>query len=307
MKFRELLTSERVVAPLGAADLAEALQRLVPRMGEALGGERGQRLARDLAAGATGDVVRAGSDAVIVAAQTDAVDGLTAGLGAQPEPLVVSPPESDRSETARVVVLLFTPRSPSTVRDQIVPALGRLLRDPHRVERLARAGSADEVLRVDELVELDVYERLLVEDALVPLRYRVYPDTPLSEVVGLMVRRGVQAVPVVGDSLELVGIVSVGDALQQLLPATRAAEEGERGAPDFGNIAARDVMTRSVLCVSEDQSLLDAGSMMVNRDVEQLPVVRDGELVGFVTREAVLRHLVEINGLDGEGEPAVEG
>jgi CBS domain-containing protein len=43
--------------------------------------------------------------------------------------------------------------------------------------------------------------------------------------------------------------------------------------------------------VSEDQTLVDAANMMVNRDVEQLPVVRDGELVGFVTRKSILRAL----------------
>ena len=50
-------------------------------------------------------------------------------------------------------------------------------------------------------------------------------------------------------------------------------------------------MTRSVLCVSEDQALTEAANMMVNRDVEQLPVVREGELVGFVTRDSILRAL----------------
>jgi len=58
-------------------------------------------------------------------------------------------------------------------------------------------------------------------------------------------------------------------------------------------------MTRAVLCVSEDQTLVDVASLMVNRDVEQLPVVREGELVGFVTREAVLRALL-VPGLDSD-------
>ena len=37
-----------------------------------------------------------------------------------------------------------------------------------------------------------------VSEALVPSQYRVYPDTPLTEVVDLMVRRSLHAVPVVG-------------------------------------------------------------------------------------------------------------
>jgi len=31
--------------------------------------------------------------------------------------------------------------------------------------------------------------------------------------------------------------------------------------------------------------------LMVNREVEQLPVVRDGEWIGFLTREAILERL----------------
>jgi CBS domain-containing protein len=30
---------------------------------------------------------------------------------------------------------------------------------------------------------------------------------------------------------------------------------------------------------------------MVNRDVDQLPVVREGELIGFLTRDAILKVL----------------
>jgi CBS domain-containing protein len=59
-------------------------------------------------------------------------------------------------------------------------------------------------------------------------------------------------------------------------------------------------MTRSVLCVSEGQALVEAANMMVNRDVEQLPVVREGELVGFVTRDSILRALYGQRETDGD-------
>lgn len=129
---------------------------------------------------------------------------------------------------------------------------------------------------------------LLVENALEPVRYRVYPETPLAEVVDLMVRREVRAIPVVGESFEVLGIITSGDALEQVL-LDRPAEEAGRAPHE--SLAARDVMTRSVLCVSETQSLVDAAQMMVNRDVEQLPVVREGELIGLITRDGILRAL----------------
>jgi CBS domain-containing protein len=132
-------------------------------------------------------------------------------------------------------------------------------------------------------------EALLVEHAVEPAQYRVYADTPLSEVFDLMVRRGVRAVPVVGDQFEVLGIITTGDALAQVLREGPVEDAGEGGAD--GPLTARDLMTRAVLCVSETQPLTDAARMMVNRKVEQLPVVRDGELIGLITRDAILQAL----------------
>jgi CBS domain-containing protein len=125
-----------------------------------------------------------------------------------------------------------------------------------------------EIRALRELMEIELHDRLLVEDALTPLKYRIYPDTPLLEVVDLMVRRGLRAVPVVGESYEVLGIVTVGDALKHLLPRQRAAEEGARGGEAPRELSARDVMTRTVMCVAGE-----------------------GELIGFLTRAAILRML----------------
>lgn len=130
---------------------------------------------------------------------------------------------------------------------------------------------------------------LLVEDVLEPAKYRVYPDTPLNEVVDLMVRRDVRAVPVVGERYEVLGIITTGDALDQVI-RDRPPDEPD-GEVRADALTARDVMTRAVLCVSETQALVDVAHMMVNRKVDQLPVVRDGELVGLITRDAILRAL----------------
>jgi CBS domain-containing protein len=132
---------------------------------------------------------------------------------------------------------------------------------------------------------LDV--ELLVEDALEAVDHRVRPETPLSEVVELMVRQEVDAVPVVGERSEVLGMVTSGDALGHLMhesdsPETDSADE---------LLTARDVMTRTVMCVSEGQPLIEAAHMMVHKDVEQIPVAREGRLIGIVTRTKVLRAL----------------
>ena len=137
-------------------------------------------------------------------------------------------------------------------------------------------------------MDANLNEGFRVADALTPVQYRVYPDTPLLEVFDLIVRRRLRAVPVVGERYEVLGVITAGDALEHLVTRRPATGNEAETQSEASSVRARDVMTRSVLCVSEEQPLTEAASMMVNRDVDQLPVVRAGELVGFLTRESVL-------------------
>jgi len=54
----------------------------------------------------------------------------------------------------------------------------------------------------------------------------------------------------------------------------------------------RDAMTRQVLCVSPDQPLAEAASIMINKDVDRVPVVRGSRLVGLLTRGDIVRKLI---------------
>ena len=127
-----------------------------------------------------------------------------------------------------------------------------------------------------------------IEHVLTPLGYRIYPETPIAEIQNLMLRRDLSAVPVVGASHELLGVVTAGDVLPHILPGR---EPGNSSGPD--TTVARQIMTRSVLCVSEDESLLVASRSMTTRGVSRLPVVRDGELIGFLERGTVMRAFAE--------------
>jgi len=94
--------------------------------------------------------------------------------------------------------------------------------------------------------------------------------------------------------------VSHGEILQYLLPRPGRGGSGEYPAAGRSprlstsivrEVAVRDVMDRSVLCLSEEQSLTEAASLMVNRKLERVPVVREGALVGVLAREDIVRRL----------------
>lgn len=297
MKLSELLVDAWVALPLAATTMQEALEALLSRVGAGLSDDRWvEKLARDLAFGSQGEVCRLNERVVAVLAPMERLGDISVTVGVADKPFPVTGDGADEPGSAQALILVLTPGRLTNVRQDLIPVLSKVFRDPERTTRLVKARTVDEIRSFKEFMEAEFQPRLLVEDALVKVKYRVYPATPLSEVLDLMVRRGVHAVPVVGERYEVLGILTSGDALEYLL--RQGGGEGRRD--ERTGLVARDFMTRTVLCVSEGQALVEAANMMVNRDVEQLPVVREGELVGFVTRDSILR------ALSGAFEPETE-
>jgi len=69
-------------------------------------------------------------------------------------------------------------------------------------------------------------------------------------------------------------------------------QPGQRGSADPRLTPVREAMARSVLCVSEDQTCSDVANLMNSKDVDRFPVVREGVVVGFLTRADVIRRLI---------------
>jgi CBS domain-containing protein len=299
MILADWLDESRVEVPLAVDTLEEALTALLRRAPEGLfaTAEARAKCARDLAFGSRGEVIRIGGEAVLVLAEVDGVEAPMVFLGVSVDPFVVTAEGREDPGRARAVVVAFAPGRLESLRARLVPVLRKFLATDEGRLALYAARSSDEIISDSGLVDLDMPDRMGVSSAIRPATYRVYAHTPVAEVYELMTRRGLHAVPVVGENYEVLGVITAGDALRHLVPHTRSGRDPMDAVE--GDVA-RDVMTRSVLCVSEDQTLEDVASLMVNRDVEQLPVVREGELVGFVTRDAVLHALLESRESDAD-------
>ncbi|MFQ5536560.1 MAG: CBS domain-containing protein [Gemmatimonadota bacterium] len=296
MKDSDLMVDSWVAVPLEADSLRAALAEMIRRVfGEGVVPEEEvEGLLASLEPGRGGEVMRINEQVVGVAGPARALHGVAVAVGVSPRPMEVVTGSEEADGTARAVVLVLAPEENVGVTRQVLAAVARVLRDPARTERLLLGGSISAARSIRELMESELENRHLVAEALVPVQYRVYPDTPLAEVLDLMVRRQVPAIPVVSEGYEVLGVLTSGDALAYLIRRGRPRED--RGAETESGEGkeiplARDAMTRTVLCVSEDQPLLEAANIMVNRDVEQLPVAREGRFVGFVTRESILRAL----------------
>lgn len=144
---------------------------------------------------------------------------------------------------------------------------------------------------------------LTVADVMTRNAAQVQPDTPIAEVVGLLIDRGLKALPVVDGDQCIVGIITDGDLLsrggttlpvrlQQLLPL------GERAAQIAALAAqpqqAADLMTRNPMTLLATTPLAQAAAAMADRNLKRMPVVEEtGRLVGMVSRYDLLKTVAE--------------
>lgn len=286
MNLTGLLPPEHVFVPLEAETLTGALSLMVRGLVER-GAIRDAAALEKLLGARSRDAVAIGDDVVLPHYRTDAVARLVVALGVADRPLDAT--DLGVGTRPRIVALILAPPETASLYLQTVSALARAFRDPGVVERIVAARSAEDVLDIEELAELRIQPKLTVRDVMLPAGEAVTPDTPLREAVELMIRRRLRALPVLGGKREVLGVVTERDLMRALLPQIPRAGDDAQPADTGESLRVRDAMSRSVLCVSEEMSLEEAVNMMINKDVEQFPVVAAGKLTGVLARGDIIR------------------
>jgi CBS domain-containing protein/mannitol/fructose-specific phosphotransferase system IIA component (Ntr-type) len=275
-----------VVVPLPADTVQAAVSALAQRLIDGGAVEQPERLARLLAESRVRDLVQVGERVLLPHVRTDAVSRLVVALGISPTPL--SAPGVDQA-SGQVVVLVLAPPSATGLYLQTVASLARMLRDDEVVDAMVAARTPDEVLAIPQMGAITIQPRLTVRDVMTARVYRVGPDAPVREVLDMVAERRLRAVPVVDEDRGVLGMVTDRDLLRFFLPVVQKTT-GQSPA-SLKDTKVREVMSRSVICVSEDQALAEVMSIMVTKDIERLPVVSEGRLTGFLTRGDILRKL----------------
>jgi CBS domain-containing protein len=222
------------------------------------------------------------SDAdVVAAAATDHVHR-TAGGSAAAEAVTIGPDQGVRraaelmSEHGLSHLLVVEPGSDRPVGVISTLDIAAVLGG---VATRAHAGGGT---RVDELMTTPVVT--------------VSPETPLKDVAALLVDRRIAAAPVVRDG-EILGVVSEADIVEQeqgpadqrRSPLARLLKgDHEPFSRQLARTAA-EAMTAPAVTIEWWQSSAAAAKLMTDRRVKRLPVVRDGQLVGIISRSDLVR------------------
>ena len=148
-----------------------------------------------------------------------------------------------------------------------------------------------------------------VRNIMTPDPVTVRVDSPVSEAAGLLKKYHIGGLPVMdGDRVagivtetDILSLLDVGDISDDLwLPSPLEIievpvrefinwEKTKRALTDIGSLEVRRVMSSPVIAIDEDADITDAASQMLHEGIARLPVLRDGRLVGIVTRADIVR------------------
>lgn len=136
-----------------------------------------------------------------------------------------------------------------------------------------------------------------VRDVMITPVITVTPNTTYEETARLLHLHQVSGLPVVNEHGKLVGVVSEKDLFRAMYPLyeeyilePHAYYNDERQEEEIEAIRKQPVekyMSKQVVTISPNASILHAGGLMLARGLHRLPVIENHDLVGIITREDI--------------------
>ena len=143
---------------------------------------------------------------------------------------------------------------------------------------------------------------MFAKDVMTTAVLTALPGTDVREIAGMLLERRISAVPIVDERGTLRGIVSEGDLMNRSESDTRhrrswwlklvtAPDQQAREYLRAHGTRAEDVMTTDVITVTEDTPVAKIAALLERHRIKRVPVVRDGKVIGIVSRANLLQGL----------------
>ncbi len=144
---------------------------------------------------------------------------------------------------------------------------------------------------------------LTAKDIMTKKVITVKPGTSIEELSALLVKHGISGAPVVDDEGGLYGIVTENDLISQnkrlhiptvisFLDAAIYLESSRKFERELKRMAATkvaDICARKAITITENTTVVDIATIMSEKQVHLLPVVREGKVVGVVGKRDVVK------------------
>ncbi len=127
---------------------------------------------------------------------------------------------------------------------------------------------------------------ILVKDYMDNNPHAIKDSATVREVVQFLLKENLSGAPVIDKSKCLVGFVSEQDCMKEVLNDAFYCDESPSVAT---------VMTKSVITTTPEASIVELAEKMASTASRNYPVVKDGLLVGLISRNRILHAIIEYN------------
>jgi CBS domain-containing protein len=133
-----------------------------------------------------------------------------------------------------------------------------------------------------------------VEDVMTRVVVTVGPTATLKQVAQIMGTRRVSGLPVINADRRVLGVVSEADIIVKAASRSigligRLWTPAKVDARRLAATTAGEAMSVPAVTIAPDRPVSEAAWFMVQREVNRLPVVRDGTLIGIISRADLIR------------------
>lgn len=143
---------------------------------------------------------------------------------------------------------------------------------------------------------------MLVKDIMTKTVITVPPDAAVEDIAQTMVSAGISGMPVVDAAGKVVGVISEGDLMRRAETETaprrswwlKLLGSPSMTAEDYirsHGMKASDLMSRSVISVTPDDTLGEAAKILEGHHIKRAPVIENGRLVGIISRSNLVQAL----------------
>lgn len=108
------------------------------------------------------------------------------------------------------------------------------------------------------------------------------PDQSIYEAMQSLLKHKISGAPVVNEKNELLGVLSEGDCLKEIVKG-----KYDNQINDVGTVGEH--MTTQVVTIDDRMGVLEAANFFLERRFRRFPVVKNGLLVGLLTQSDVIR------------------
>ncbi len=144
-----------------------------------------------------------------------------------------------------------------------------------------------------------------VRDVMTSGAISVRPESRLRDLALALIEHQISGVPVVDSEGICVGVISEADLLAKHVSRPRSHRPldwifGDRRDSDEiqrrGATTVADAMSTPAVTIAADCSIREAATLMVDRRVNRLPVVSEGDVIGMITRADLVRAYLAMDG-----------